>query len=212
MNNLFSRDKRMILTLTSMFLLVSIWNSHSQTYKNISSIFENGDSLISCETNFTNLKKSFIKQNIVNANEYTILDYRFLSVITDDAQIVEYSNLLSAPDALVGIVYVTIDDKQKVNGFSKAIFSLSIEDLESVYNRLKNSHFTLSNNSVWGRSRQDYALKIKNMLKIGYRIYVLTFEKDGKKYEDLVFCDPKSFKVILDSFFMRIHLIPAENT
>lgn len=212
MNNPFSRDKRLILTLTSMFLLVSIWNSHSQTYKNISSIFENGDSLINCETNFINLKQSFIKQNIVNANEYTFLDYRFLRVITDEAQIVEYSNLLSAPDALVGIVYVTIDDKQKVNGYSKATFRLSIENLDSVYNRLKNSHFTVSEKNVWGRSRQDYAIKIKNTLKIGYRVYVLTFEKDGKKYEDLVFCDPKSFKVIMDSFFMRIHFIPAENT
>ena len=203
----FFQKSRMRIILASMLLFASSWNAQSQ-YKNIATIFEDGDSLTSWETNFKNLKRALNTKYITNANEYTILDYQFLGVITDEAQIAEYSSVLSSPEAPIGIVYVTIDAKQKVNGFSKATFSLSIDTLENFYNYLKKNRGPLSENDVWGNSRQDYANIIMNTLEIGHRVYVLSIEKEGKRYEDLVFCDPTSFKVVMDSFFIRIRLIP----
>lgn len=77
---------------------VLIWLLFIQLFsygQNNISIYEVGDSLINCETNFKNLFNNWTESNITNANAYKLLKYSFVETITDSIKFNYYRNYFS---------------------------------------------------------------------------------------------------------------------
>ncbi|MBK5261679.1 MAG: hypothetical protein JJE17_03775 [Peptostreptococcaceae bacterium] len=70
-------------------------DSISDSFNNKVSIYEYGDSLSSCETNFENLFKNWNPGNITNAREYELLDFSFVETIADTTRYNYYRNYFS---------------------------------------------------------------------------------------------------------------------
>jgi hypothetical protein len=64
------------------------------------SIYEYGDSLTSCETNFENLMRNWNNGPITNANHYKFGDYYFFETISDSATYKYYRNYFSGLDVV----------------------------------------------------------------------------------------------------------------
>ena len=71
-------------------------NSASNSLNNTVSIYEYGDSLTSCETNFENLFRNWHNGYITNANQYSDFgSYSFVETISDSARYRYYRNYFS---------------------------------------------------------------------------------------------------------------------
>jgi hypothetical protein len=65
------------------------------------SIYEYGDSLTSCETNFENLMRNWNNGPITNKDQYKFGDYYFFETISDSATYKYYRNYFSGLDVVV---------------------------------------------------------------------------------------------------------------
>ena len=59
------------------------------------SIYELGDSITDCETNFKNLFANWTSHNITNASSYNLLKYSYVETITDSTRFNYYRNYFS---------------------------------------------------------------------------------------------------------------------
>lgn len=90
-----------ILLITMLSTASTAWGQQGQfiqigTRQGTVSIYEYGDSLISCETNFENLFRNWTKENITNAGEYHGLEsYSFIETISDSVRYKYYRNFFS---------------------------------------------------------------------------------------------------------------------
>lgn len=64
------------------------------------SIYEVGDSIVSCETNFNNLTSNWTTNNVTNADEYKSFRYAFVETITDSVRYNYYRNYFSGDKIL----------------------------------------------------------------------------------------------------------------
>ncbi|MBN2881731.1 hypothetical protein JXM83_06805, partial [Candidatus Woesearchaeota archaeon] len=96
------------LILSVLFFIVNV-SAYSQTnidsisnslLGNRVSIYEYGDSLTSCETNFENLFKNWMPRNVTNAREYKSLEYKFVETIADTVRYNYYRNYFSGGEAV----------------------------------------------------------------------------------------------------------------
>jgi hypothetical protein len=96
------------LILSVLFFIVNV-SAYSQTkidsishslLGNRVSIYEYGDSLISCETNFENLFNNWNTRNVTNAREYKLFEFKFVETIADTVRYNYYRNYFSGGEAL----------------------------------------------------------------------------------------------------------------
>jgi len=88
--------KKHIITL---FLgTVFLVNIHGQNADKIMQvpIYEYGDSIVSCETNFKNLFTNWTVKNVTNAPDYKLLNYSYLEAISDSMLFKIYSRLFTS--------------------------------------------------------------------------------------------------------------------
>ena len=64
------------------------------------SIYELGDSIVNCETNFENLINNWTTNNVTNADEYKLFRYAYLETITDSTRYIYYRNYFSGDKRL----------------------------------------------------------------------------------------------------------------
>lgn len=76
----------------------SVSVSYPPNQDNMVSIYEYGDSLTSCETNFENLFKNWNPGNITNAREYELLDFSLVETIADTTRYNYYRNYFSGAE------------------------------------------------------------------------------------------------------------------
>ena len=62
------------------------------------SIYEYGDSITDCKTNFINLFANWTSQNITNADSYKLLKYSFVETISDSLRFNFYRNYFSGSE------------------------------------------------------------------------------------------------------------------
>jgi len=88
--------KKHILTL--FFGMVFLVNIHGQNADKMVDvpIYEYGDSIVSCETNFKNLFTNWTVKNITNAPDYKLLNYSYLEAISDSVIFKIYSRLFTS--------------------------------------------------------------------------------------------------------------------
>jgi hypothetical protein len=178
------------------FVSTSLFSQRSRTC-----IYEYGDSLVSCESNFKNLFNAWIPENISNANDTKLLSFQFVEKISSDAQINQYVERLSNSDALTSSFRVWMDNnKNKTQLFR-------LDTLCSLYNKLlaeKKDEATAK--SQFEELRKFYADKIRKSIQVGNSVYVIKIEVDGKRFDDFVFCDPETKKVTWDKLFLNVTL------
>ena len=75
-------------------LLLSIQVASSYCQKS-PSIYELGNPIVSCETNFKNLFKNWTTEHITNAKSYDLLNYSLVETITDSIRFNYYRNYFS---------------------------------------------------------------------------------------------------------------------
>lgn len=90
------------LMLVIFFIASNIWaysqlktDSLSHFSDKMVSIYEYGDSLTSCETNFENLFRNWKNGHITNANQYRFDNFSFVETISDSARYRYYRNYFS---------------------------------------------------------------------------------------------------------------------
>ncbi len=88
------------LILTCLFL-TQLTYSYGQ---NRISIYELGDSIINCETNFKNLFNNWTPENITNSDSYQLHKYSFVETITDSIRFNYYRNYFSGIEPIYSSV------------------------------------------------------------------------------------------------------------
>ena len=83
-------------TISILMLLIAICTYGQKTV----SIYELGDSIVNCETNFENLINNWTQDNITNADEYTSFRYAYVETITDSVRYNHYRNYFSGDEVL----------------------------------------------------------------------------------------------------------------
>lgn len=106
-------NKISIYIFFSFFYFLS-WNCNGQKYV---SIYDMGDSIVSCETNFANLFYNWNSNIVKNAEEYRLLSYSFVETITDSLRYLHYRNYFSGEDAF-GAAY-SVQTKENAEGFER---------------------------------------------------------------------------------------------
>lgn len=84
-------------TISILMLLLAICTYGQKT----GSIYEVGDSIVSCETNFENLIYNWTTDNVTNAYEYKSIRYAFVETITDSIRYKYYRNFFSGDKMLL---------------------------------------------------------------------------------------------------------------
>lgn len=64
------------------------------------SIYELGDSLVDCETNFKNLFSNWTSENVTNADSYKLLKFSVVETITDSSRFIYYRNYFSGVEPI----------------------------------------------------------------------------------------------------------------
>lgn len=82
-------------------LLLQLTSIYAQ---NRVSIYEFGDSIVSCETNFTNLLRNWTVDNVTNANEYEFVKHSYVETIVDSSKYRYYRNYFSGKEPVYGSV------------------------------------------------------------------------------------------------------------
>lgn len=82
------------MKVLALILLLSLPMASSYCQKS-PSIYELGDPIVNCETNFKNLFKNWTTQHITNAESYDLLEYTFVETITDSTRFNYYRNYFS---------------------------------------------------------------------------------------------------------------------
>lgn len=89
------------IILTSLFLTYVTF-LYSQK---LVSIYELGDSITNCETNFKNLFNNWTPENVSNANSYKLHEYSFIEAITDSTRFNYYRNYFSGVEPINSLMY-----------------------------------------------------------------------------------------------------------
>ena len=76
-------------------------------------IYEVGDSITTCESNFKNLLNNWTEKNIANAGEYGFFDYSFVETITDSAKFNYYRNYFSGIEPVYSAIRNMFEEDSK---------------------------------------------------------------------------------------------------
>jgi len=198
----------MKLKLITIIITCFVGLSYAQKTRSTFSIYEYGDKLTSCETNFQNLFKFWIPKYITNANETKLITYQFVEELKDTKQITKYIDLLTSTDNLIGstkmsngVVYDKKNQKRKYGYYYRYI-----ETFEQLNSRARLEKEPELKKEVFINTQEQIAKGLRRDLRIGDQIYVIKIQKGNKLYDNYVVCDPKTFKVKFDNLFWGIQL------
>jgi hypothetical protein len=144
-------------------------------------IYEHGNIIYSCESNFDNLLKNWKADNIANAADYVIQGYVVVETMEDSATYNLYARYFASDKAL------NVVDKNtgRFPAYDNEATKLSPEPKP-------NSTVTL----------QDF----KKRVNLGDLVYAVLFRYKGTLYTNYVVCSSESRTVSLDPFFGNIKI------
>ncbi len=190
-------------------LLFGAWltNAQNTSYRRVC-IFEYGDSLTSCETNFKNLFNAWSKGLIANARETKLLSYHYVTDVTTPDQVKQYVSQFLSPNSMTSAFSISYGSKP-VNGSKRSEeLTFRLDTIKSFYNYLLVQY---NKNEAKAKAEFDQSLKymidsISKSIQIGSKVFVVKVEVKGKKVDDLVICNPVTKKVVWDHLFKRVTL------
>ena len=199
-----------VFILLSIIIPVAVCNTFAQDsdpFEKVSqklvSIYEYGEPLISCEANFKNLVANWNDNYVENVGNLELISYSYVETIKDSLQIKKYESLLFAPESRLGntnqIIPSIITDEDRYR------ISLNV----TKYAEFEQSQLFFSKNKQETRKNlESIKKKIVDSL-LGTKVYVVTI-KDEAIFENYVFCDPTTQKVVWDNLFSNVKIIPKQ--
>jgi hypothetical protein len=199
-----------ILLITMLATASTAWSQQNQfprigTRQGTVSIYEYGDSLNSCETNFENLFRNWTKENITNADEYNLIGYSFVETIADTITINQYADLLFGNDALMSSVRSGSSSGSHVKATSYLYFNMNTffsfcdttnKDVDVKLKMLKD----------FNQERDNMKTFFKMIVNRGDKVYAVFFRDKKRTYTNFVICNEKTNKVVCDNLFKNIAL------
>lgn len=104
-----------------MAFLVNI-HGQNNNKKILVSIYEYGDSIVNCETNFKNLFSNWTVKNIINAPDYKLQNYAFVDAISDSIILNDYCRYFTSNRMLGASIKQTFHSN--VNGTEERKFAI----------------------------------------------------------------------------------------
>lgn len=131
---------KLIFPVILLILSVSAYSQSKQDslktalWGNPVSIYEYGAPLTSCETNFLNLFNNWNTEQVTNAREYQLLDFKFVETLSDKARYNYYRNYFSGAEAF---------------GSSGSSFNSSSSKMKTLNGKAYNEETKISERFVW---------------------------------------------------------------
>lgn len=190
---------KLILIFATCFASLSFAQS-PQSY----SIYEYGDKLISCDTNFKNLFQNWNSEHIKNARDIKLISYKFVETIKDSIQIKKYIKQLTKPDVLLKSGKTA--EQSGSDMMKKRECYVFIETFDEMNARLKGERKPEIPKEAFLSELKKTAGGLKYRIHIKDSIYVIKVQKEGKVFDNYVICNSKTFKVKCDNLFLGIQL------
>jgi hypothetical protein len=193
------------LTVTVFCSVMFVINGKCQEVS--SNIYEYGEPLTSCESNFRNLFNNWDKKNITNAEDYRLLNYSFVETITDTCIIDLYAKLFTDNNCPVS----------STGGSSSSSFfdtvvrhtqHILIRTWKKVYDKAADSQEkTPEIFQKIEKENEQMRTMLKLMISVGDKVYVVFIRDKQQIYPCFVICSPKTNKVILDLVFNNLKVL-----
>ncbi|WP_186754185.1 hypothetical protein [Echinicola salinicaeni] len=193
--------KKVLLLLSWIVIVVPVYSQTNSAWAS-KSIYEVGDPISTCESNFENLLHNWNKENITNAGDFHIIGYTFVEELNNQELINNYINSLTGNDALFSRVSSHMsgsgDSLLEEQNFDFFRFrelvnaeGMSKEEAEKMMMAFEKERATL----------KKAADKILNK---GDKVYAVFFRNNESVYTNYVICDGVNNLVIWDNLFQNI--------
>lgn len=168
------------------------------------SIYEIGEPITTCESNFKNLFNNWNPGNITNANDLFLIGYSFVETIADSITINQYAELLTGNDAIMATIGKSSSSGSNyVNEHSDLYFKVrTFSSLCDTTNKDRDEKIKMLNG--FEKERNLLKFYIKTLVNIGDKVYVVIFRDKKRTYTNFVICSAKTKKVVYDNLFMNI--------
>jgi hypothetical protein len=189
------------LTGTVFFSVMFVINGKCQEVS--SNIYEYGEPLTSCESNFRNLFNNWDKKNITNAEDYRLLNYSFVETITDTCIIDLYAKLFTDNNCPVG----STGGSSSSSSFDTVVRHtqhILIRTLGKVYDKASSQEKTPEILRMIEKENEQMRTMFKLMVSAGDKVYAVFIRDKQQIYSCFVICSPKTNKVILDLVFNNL--------
>lgn len=177
-------------------------NSHKG---GIVTIYEYGEPLTDCKTNFENLFNNWSKF-VTNSQHTKLISYHYVTTLTDSSQVAHYAKLANNWKSLGAKVSGTTGEKGNgKNTIYTRTFYLYPETFQQAVSGLSSN----STQKNYYRAKYQKAINIrrknfKKKVQQGDKIYIIKLKVDGRKYNHYAVCRPSNHEIVYDPLFTQI--------
>lgn len=167
-------------------------------------IYEVGEPISTCESNFKNLFKNWNPGIITNADDLFLIGYSFVETIADSITINQYTELFTGNDAIISTISKSSHSGSNyANDHSELYFKIrSFSSLCDTTNLDRDEKIKMLN--AFEQERKNLKFYINKMVNIGDKVYVLIFRDKKRTYTNFVICSANTKKVVYDNLFKNI--------
>lgn len=177
--------------------------------QSITNIYEHGEPLSSCDANFKNLFKNWSNHNIMNADDYSLINYSFVETISDTSAIELYSQLLTDNKSLIGTAKNMSSSGGFMNGDNYSIHK-QIFNVRTFGSLCDSTNMTSADivrmKEAFEQERKNMKYAFKYLVNVGDKVYVIFFKDKYQIYSSFIICSAKTKKVIWDTVFSNIKI------
>ncbi|RPE09337.1 hypothetical protein EGT74_20275 [Chitinophaga lutea] len=176
------------------------------------SVYEYGQSLDSCESNFINLFRNWPK-SATNHQQIALVSYKYVETLKDSSTKAHYIPLLVDPESLVCMgsstrvrqetSYASPNQKKDINIKNTYVNILPGKDAPMLRQNINVFGATgeVAHMKVYYRTIEEIFTTI---VVPGDKVYAITIQSGGKEYTNYVFCRPGMNKVVFDKLFYGV--------
>ena len=166
--------------------------TYSQT--SVQSIYLQGKPINSCEDNLVNLFNNWNTSILTYSDKIELLSYQYVKTIKSKSDINYYLKWSTEPGTLINAFTTSMNS---VDG-DKITKSLKIH-IVSWQNYLKEAAPKIRKGIT--KEKKKYREAMKKKINIGDKVYVIKGKFKDKDFENYVFCNPSTRRIVWDNMF-----------
>jgi hypothetical protein len=190
--------KKFFLIFSISFIAISFCYAQTE----VSTLYNTGKPLTSCECNFENLFANWGADYVTNHDTIKFISYAFVETLSDSARILFYiEESVSLDTPLFGTKGRSYYEGEPGDLKKRMEYYVYPETLRPRFDSIPESKRELAKNE-WNKMlklNKEYALPLIN---IGDKVYVVKFKSGDKIYEKYVICNPKKNTIVFDHLFL----------
>ncbi len=176
--------------------------THDTKWDNVT-IYEYGDSLTSCESNFENLFRNWTKW-VTNYQETELSSYQYVETLEDSSLIEYYAVLLNNWESLSRRISAFYGEKSNADTtiYTRELYFYG-EPIKKIIEELKKDPFKEAlYRSEWESNIEKMRKSFRKIVQIGDEVYLIKLKIGGKEYDHYVICRPVENKIVFDNLFL----------